>query len=406
MRLEAVLLVGLMACGTSTPTSEAPAGPCADLDASGCATVAADSLESDPAHALVLWEDACLRLNHGPACLRLGDAVMRGGAQNSGRPGSPGGRVVHALSHGCDLRFGEACHALGMRYMQGRSVSRDKSQAAGQFGRACEAGYVPGCVDAGILLEATDPFTAAERFEEACDAGDGRGCTKLGLAMLGGLTSEQQKAAGVTADRAKVGVDALMTGCDAGWPAGCGLAAIVLKGTEAVRADPTRRRRALQKGAELDDTRAAHELVALRARGDAEVDDVLQRLARREGRCAEKPDRCVVTAIALEGLETRSDAVVAHLHAACQAGQREGCGMLAPYVRGGQADEAVVGRAVDLEAAGCAVDHAPSCLGYGRAAKSGVEVEQADVAEALRAFERACRLGLADGCTEAAALRP
>jgi uncharacterized protein len=80
----------------------------------------------------------------------------------------------------------ESCIKLGRMYAEGEGgVRQDWAQAAARFKRACDAGFVKGCVDLGVEYENGEGVeqsweTAARLFQQACDGGAPGGCNNLG----------------------------------------------------------------------------------------------------------------------------------------------------------------------------------------------------------------------------------
>ncbi|KMP10819.1 hypothetical protein UR09_02230 [Candidatus Nitromaritima sp. SCGC AAA799-A02] len=76
-----------------------------------------------------------------------------------------------------------ACFKMGERY---RIIERDNKTALGFYKKACEADYMTGCTNGGILLFMTGKHGSAQwkeakkMFAKACDAGEDPSCFNLG----------------------------------------------------------------------------------------------------------------------------------------------------------------------------------------------------------------------------------
>jgi TPR repeat protein len=392
------LLALLMACGT--PAEPPPTAPCGDLDGAGCLQAAAPTLKLDADQrgaGMTLLEDACNRLQHGPACSELGRVLLAGGqVETPGDPksgeASPYGTAIRWLELGCKLGDGGACYGLGKQAMKGFGVPKSEVKAAEWFGLACDVGHTEGCVDAGILAETgragvVDGEAAVSRYRAACQAGDGRGCTKLGLSLRSGLAGEPDGPAGVAA---------LEEGCAKGFGPGCGLAALAWERGEGVTPDPTKRRDMLVAAVALDDRIAARSLIAL-VRAGGVGDDARGPIASRlEEACA--ADVSHACAVAGELVPERR---LAHWTKGCDKGAPMACGDLAVSFEADiLADGGKEALAV-LHQRGCGADVAASCLWLGKAYETGVGVELVDYGDAVEHYSIACKLGHQLGCAGA-----
>ena len=90
---------------------------------------------------------------------------------------------VAGLRSACNEGNSTACFRMGERY---RIIERDNKTAYGFYKKACEAGYMTGCTNGGILLTMQGKQyskqwkDAKKMFHKACDAGEDPSCFNLG----------------------------------------------------------------------------------------------------------------------------------------------------------------------------------------------------------------------------------
>lgn len=83
----------------------------------------------------------------------------------------------------CSEGNSTACFKMGERY---RTVERDEKNALKFYEKACDAGYMTGCTNGGILLaKKSTPYSkgfkqARKMFDKACEAGEDPSCFNLG----------------------------------------------------------------------------------------------------------------------------------------------------------------------------------------------------------------------------------
>lgn len=76
-----------------------------------------------------------------------------------------------------------ACFRMGERY---RIIEQDNKVAVKFYKKACEAGYMTGCTNGGILLFMQGTHGSAQwkeakkMFTKACDAGESQSCFNMG----------------------------------------------------------------------------------------------------------------------------------------------------------------------------------------------------------------------------------
>lgn len=83
----------------------------------------------------------------------------------------------------CSEGNSTACFKMGERH---RVVERDEKTALKFYEKACDAGYMTGCTNGGILLaKKSTPYSkgfkqARKMFDKACNAGEDPSCFNLG----------------------------------------------------------------------------------------------------------------------------------------------------------------------------------------------------------------------------------
>ena len=112
----------------------------------------------------------------------------------------------------CEKGNSTACFKIGERY---RVLDRDTKSALKYYLIACEAGYMTGCTNGGIILAmkgtpySKDFKQARKMFDKACDAGEDQSCFNLGT--LNYKEGRQSKA-----------IKYYKKACDMGNQPGCG----------------------------------------------------------------------------------------------------------------------------------------------------------------------------------------
>src|SRR5262249_55524914 len=116
---------------------------------------------------------------------------------------------MRTMNVSCLHGSGRACVALGLALDEGRVLPRNVSEAAKEFGRACDL-KTPGACPSLLALVRKD---GRDALREACDNGDGESCFILASLYYAGAGVPNDFAASVALFRRS---------CDAGWPRGCG----------------------------------------------------------------------------------------------------------------------------------------------------------------------------------------
>ena len=91
----------------------------------------------------------------------------------------------------CQHESGRACVTLGHVLNEGRLVPRDPSEAAKDFGAACD----PGVRDACLSLVALVQHDGQDVFRRPCDKGDGESCFIPASLYYGGAGRSQRRCA-------------------------------------------------------------------------------------------------------------------------------------------------------------------------------------------------------------------
>jgi len=90
---------------------------------------------------------------------------------------------IAGMRSACDKGNSTACFRMGERY---RIVEQDNKAALKFYIKACDADYMTGCTNGGILLtmqgtQYSKQWKGAKKmFQKACDAGEDRSCFNLG----------------------------------------------------------------------------------------------------------------------------------------------------------------------------------------------------------------------------------
>lgn len=88
-----------------------------------------------------------------------------------------------AMRSACEEGNSDACFRMGERY---RIIEQDNKIAVTFYIRACDAGYMTGCTNGGILLfmkgshGSSQWKNAKKMFQKACGAGEDTSCFNLG----------------------------------------------------------------------------------------------------------------------------------------------------------------------------------------------------------------------------------
>jgi hypothetical protein len=134
---------------------------------------------------------------------------------------------TRTLGISCQHESGRACLSLGMALTEGRLVPRDLTEAAKNFGRACDLATPNACANLVLLTRKTGP----EVFRPACEErGDGESCFFLASLYHAGQ--------GVPIDPARA-VALFRKSCDSGWSRGCGGLAECLRAGRGIAQDGT-----------------------------------------------------------------------------------------------------------------------------------------------------------------------
>ena len=98
------------------------------------------------------------------------------------------GDEISNLRIACE-KNGAACHALGVKMLNGEDVALDLTGAFANFQKGCTKKFAPSCFSVGILLNngigtKVDKFQAFEMFEKTCSKGVFIGCEELAKAYI------------------------------------------------------------------------------------------------------------------------------------------------------------------------------------------------------------------------------
>ena len=150
--LACIVSVGTAACDNRVEVQPADiVVSCLDADECYRAGHDAETSLSNPdpsvsddkyARAAAYYEAGC-ELDHGAAC--QGAAMIYIVSASGVKPDAA--KALALMSKSCELENFEGCGRLGDMYDNGWAVAPDRAQAREFYGRACDGGYRPACMD-------------------------------------------------------------------------------------------------------------------------------------------------------------------------------------------------------------------------------------------------------------------
>jgi uncharacterized protein len=267
-------------------------------------------------------------------------------------------RAAELYQAACDAGYMPSCSALALQLQDGRGVAHDPNGARTLHQRACDGGAGIGCFNLGLMLQSgawtePDPDAATALFVKAdalyaaaCDAGDLQWCMNRGVLHEDGY--------GVPKDPAKA-LSIYRAACDAGHGDSCVNLALMQLYGDAGPADPAAARTLLRATCDKDVPLAC---------------GVLGQQLFREG----------------DGV-----AAVPLLEGACEAGQRDPCGVLGAIFGMGELVPPDPARASALEERACA-------LGSSLACKVEASASGDRPARAAEFYRKGCWIGDGEAC--------
>ncbi len=320
-----LVVATLLGCGSASPSPEEPATRRAPAAATPCATV-------------VACEEAC---GEGgvEACSRAA-RLMRQAPLDATLP-----RLVAALTGACDGKQVRACMDLATLHLAAPGLPRDEARARTFVERACELDDPVACLTfareeiESAPLPPSAPKAASPTLKRAldlaraaCDRGDGQACALYAKVLEIFPTTEAEHAS-----YAARGSELLESSCLGGKGDHCMMAALQIAGPGFDR-QPSRVRRALQRGCDLLDNEACLQLAANMPKSELAAKEAIYR-----GACARDSDEaCIILGKAeRDGLvqakdETRGERLLARgidlARARCGLGEENGCRNLARAV--------------------------------------------------------------------------
>jgi TPR repeat protein/tRNA A-37 threonylcarbamoyl transferase component Bud32 len=273
-----------------------------------------------PKDAVALLDVACLRGERAQACLELARRHSVGGASGQVDPE----RAALYLERACQAGDVGACLQAGHDHLRGDGRPPDLARARRLLEAACRGGEAAGCAAAaplyanGLGVE-RDPTRAAELYAEACRGEVLEACTRLGVLYLEGR--------GVTAD-------------------------------------PQRSRALFERSCRAGDQSACANLAMLYHRG--------------------------------LGVDVDGERARAHYEPACRAGVAVACAGLGALYEAGLGVEADLERAAELYRTACEADQAVACFNLARLIERGELDGTAETASTY--LDRACEGGYQPAC--------
>lgn len=302
-----------------------------------------------------------------------------------------------SAQHACDRGDSESCIRLGLAYVTGSKVAKDKARGAELFKQACDRGDAQGCGLLGYAYETStgvskDEVRAAALYQQACNGSDARSCGRLGALY--------EKGSGVNHDDLR-GAVLYQRACDGGDAVGCrGLGSLYERGS-GVPKDAARAAVLYQRACDGGDAAGCRELGSLHGEGSGVIKDAARAVVLYQRACNEgDPQGCRLLAFAYKtGTGVNKDAVRAAFlyQTACDAGDPFGClglGVLYEFGVGVNMDAAL---AAALYLRACDGGAADACSRLGHMHEIGIGVPR-NMARAAALYRRACEGGEPDAC--------
>jgi TPR repeat protein len=243
--------------------------------------------------------------------------------------------------------------------------AKDFRGAIADLGNACAAGIAESCflsaeIMRGGQLGSRNMFGALTAYRQACEKGHGQACYSFSLYQVS--QTEADKVLNHTM---------LTRGCDLGNGEACTTLGYRQEKGQMVTADPVKARQLYLKGCELKNNTGCRNAAVAYFNGIGGEKDPAQALA--------------------------------YNRSACDLGHMEGCYWAANQVEEGQGTAADPVAARGLFGQYCERNHARSCSQYGYLLQKKLFPEdKRDHKGARAAYEKACRLGNAIGCSNLA----
>jgi uncharacterized protein len=301
----------------------------------------------------------------------------------------------------CTQAQGRQCFRLGKLRLRGGPPQLDLVEAARAHEAGCKS-FAPAC--AGLALQvqdgrgvAYDPKRAISLYQQACDQGAGIGCFNIAVMYLdgNGVERDEAKAKALFAKAAT-----LYEGECAIDPSWCtNLAYLHDTGLLASGKDPAAALAWNRKGCDRGDQPACVGIGQHELDGDGVTKDRDRALARFRAACDAGDWYGCSALVSATDPDLKDPATTVPLVLrACDLGSSHSCGYAGSLVRDGAAGPPDVGGGEALIARGCDLGSPIACMDRGDALKL------TDPAAAARFYEKACHIGLADGCLGQAAL--
>ena len=312
-------------------------------------------------------------------------------------------------SQACDEGLADGCARLAFARFYGNGVERDEERALVEFGAACEAGSVYGCIQERSRDE---PASQHEPwFREQCEAGESIACYQLGRS--------------IALRDAGIGAVWLVQACDQGVGAGCTLLGTLYHRGEAMPEDEDKALALYDQGCQTGSITGClyaemygpefdePKVIGLCESGMEEACAALGNKHGREGDfsgaltwfekgcAAEDETSCTQVGNLLiggpEGVGTDPDRGEALLRGRCDEGSGAACGILSMYMDMGKlsGDDALA-----VAEKGCELDDGYSCF-----LRAGM-LFPTDPEASLVSADKACEVGFDEGCFAALRHRP
>jgi len=294
-------------------------------------------------------------------------AACEAGAQRLRGEDDP--RWLALAQQACEGDVADECFRIGAAYEFGQhGVTANHNLAYVHFERACEAGDVVGCYNAGVHLRdgdaaTADPTTACRHFRRGCDGDHADSCSELGQCYRHGR--------GDTEVDLELAFGLYQRACMGESGVGCVNLGYVYQRGRGTEPNPGQAYDAFRRGCEAGNDGGCMEMATMQVRGQSPV----------------SVDRV---------------AALARLRTLCEGGSGAACmevGLVFHGATEGVADQDQA-QAYTLFERACELGQSGACRNVGIYLERGLGGVTRDREAARRQFQRACDMGLELACTE------
>jgi len=186
----------------------------------------------DPAEQAAAYDKQCVA-GDLEACHQLGLAYLQGKGVSQDLP-----RAIALFDQACNRANFAACYELAQMYFEGIGTAKDPARAVKSYANACDGGFKPACRTLGLLLRdgrgvPADPVRAELLLDKACKGSVPFSCTNAG--DLDAVLAS--KPGGIAF--AKQSIAHYKRGCETGDPTACRQLGLAYLEGKAVAKSPT-----------------------------------------------------------------------------------------------------------------------------------------------------------------------